>query len=185
MCEIIDFDDHFPKKVNGKTSKVLALASCTSRFCKCQQWMIPSEFKWWGACWEAVSAAISLYNVLRVVNTIVISLEFYWKNCHLHRWKLSWNGDPFDVLDVKIVWIDTSISCTNNFLWINLFKLHGVVHRNWTTQITHPISTPPLSFYISVTFPGHPCQVTCATCLGLQTGQSSEPKMPNSSSERK
>lgn len=42
-----------PQKSQWQKSKVLALASCTSRFCKCQRWMIPSEFKWWGACWEA------------------------------------------------------------------------------------------------------------------------------------
>lgn len=68
--------------------------------------------------WERLLYHYILYHVIRVVNTSVVSLEFYWKNCHLHRWKLrlNWLATPLDVLDVKIVWIDTSISCTKQLL---------------------------------------------------------------------
>lgn len=35
--------------------------------------------------WERLLYHYILYHVIRVVNTSVVSLEFYWKNCHLHR----------------------------------------------------------------------------------------------------
>lgn len=177
MCEIIDFVDHFPKKVNGKTSKVLALASCTSRFCKCQQWMIPSQFKCWGACWEAGNSCY---------RTISCS-QGSEHNCDLSRVLLeklppsaTCIGENWGWFGLRPFW---RAGCQNS---VNRYK--HLMHQTTSCESTSlnfmvlSIATGRLKWLIP--FPGHP-NVTSATCLGLQTGQSSEPKTPNCSSERK